>query len=248
MKSKRNQTQCGDETDRLAQISKTPRMKEMAVCERPREKLLRQNAQALSNAELLAILIGSGVRNQSAISLASQVLAIEERGIGALSDCLPEELTRIKGIGEAKACQIVAAIEVGKRIASAPKWQRVRPDNPAQLASLFMEEARGWKQEILQAVLMNTKGEIITVEHISRGTLSKAEAHPREVFRGAIRRSAAFLILVHNHPSGNPEPSQNDLLMTQRLVDSGKILGIEVVDHLIIGDGIYLSMREQQMI
>ncbi len=245
MKSKRNRNEYEDRNDHPA---KTLKMKELAVCERPREKLLRQNAQALSNTELLAILIGSGVRNQSAISLAGQVLAIEENGIGALTDCLPEELTRIKGIGEAKACQIVAAIEVGKRIAAAPKWQRVRPDNPAQLAALFMEEARGWKQEILQTVLMNTKGEIITVEHISRGTLSKAEAHPREVFRGAIRRSAAFLILVHNHPSGNPEPSQNDLLMTQRLVDCGKILGIEVVDHLIIGDGIYLSMREQQMI
>ena len=231
-----------------AERARPPMMKELPVSERPREKLLRQGASALSNAELLSILIGSGVRNRSAISLANQILSIEEEGIAYLPDCLPEELSRVSGIGEAKSCQIVAAIEVGKRIAAAPRWERLRPENPAQLASLFMDEVRGWKQEVFQTVLLNARGAIMSVERVSMGTLSKADAHPREVFRGAVRRSAAFVILVHNHPSGDPEPSQSDLMITQRLMECGRILGIEVLDHVIVGDGVYLSMKEHQLI
>lgn len=233
---------------RKDEIGKLLLMKEIPECERPREKLLRDGASVLSNAELLAILIGSGVRNQSAISLANQILAMEEEGIACLADCLPEELTLLKGVGQAKACQIIAAIEVGKRIAQAPKKERLRPGSPNQLAELFLQKVRGYKKEVFQIVLLNTPGEVVSIEEISVGSLSKAIVHPREVFRIAVRKSAAYLVLVHNHPSGDPKPSQADIELTHRLTECGRLMGIEVLDHLVIGDGTFTSMKEQGLI
>lgn len=223
-------------------------MKEIPECERPRERLLRDGVTVLSNAELLAILIENGVQNHSAISLANQILAMEEEGIACLADCLPEELASLKGIGQAKACKIIAAIEVGKRIALAPKKERLRPGSPNQLAELFLQKMRGCKKEVFQIVLLNTPGEVISIEEISVGSLSKAIVHPREVFRIAVRKSAAHLVLVHNHPSGNPKPSQTDMDLTHRLMECGRLLGIEVLDHLVIGDGTFTSMKEQGLI
>jgi len=223
-------------------------MRNLPADERPREKLVQYGADALSNSELLAILIGTGTKDVSAIALANRVLALEEEGISYLSNCLPEELSGIPGMGMAKSCQIIAAIELGKRIATKPKGKRINIKSPDEVASLFIEEMRYLKKEYFKALLLNTKNEIIMIENISIGNLNSSVVHPREVFCTAIKKSACSLIVVHNHPSGNPMPSQTDIDITRRLVEAGELLGIKVLDHLIIGDGTYVSLKEKMLL
>lgn len=224
-------------------------IKELPFEERPREKLIQSGAASLSNSELLAILIGSGTRESSAIMLANRILALEEEeGISFLTNCLPEELSGIPGMGMAKSCQIVAAIELGKRIATRPRGKRVNITSPGEVASLFVEEMRYLKKEYFKVLLLNTKNEIIMIENISIGGLNSSVVHPREVFCTAIKKSACSVIAVHNHPSGNPAPSQSDIDITRRLAEAGELLGIKVLDHLIIGDGVYVSLKETMLL
>lgn len=227
---------------------KAAMMKELPSEERPREKLIQYGVGALSNAELLAILISTGTREMSAIMLANRVLSLEEKGISYLTECLPDELSAIPGMGMAKSCQIIAAIELGKRIATKPKEKRLNIKSPEEVASLFIEDMRYLKKEYFKVLLLNTKNEIIMIENISVGSLNSSVVHPREVFCTAIKKSACSMIAVHNHPSGNPTPSQADIDITKRLVESGELLGIKVLDHLIIGDGIYVSLKEKMLI
>jgi DNA repair protein RadC len=229
-------------------VRKGTMMRNLPADERPREKLVQYGADALSNSELLAILIGTGTKDVSAIALANRVLALEEEGISYLSNCLPEELSGIPGMGMAKSCQIIAAIELGKRIATKPKGKRINIKSPDEVASLFIEEMRYLKKEYFKALLLNTKNEIIMIENISIGNLNSSVVHPREVFCTAIKKSACSLIVVHNHPSGNPMPSQTDIDITRRLVEAGELLGIKVLDHLIIGDGTYVSLKEKMLL
>ena len=228
--------------------SKAAMIKELPSEERPREKLIQYGADTLSNTELLAILIGSGTKEVSAIMLANRILALEEEGISYLTNCLPEELSGIPGMGMAKSCQIIAAIELGKRIATKPKEKRINIKSPDEVASLFLEDMRYLKKEYFKVLLLNTKNEIIMVDNISIGSLNSSVVHPREVFSTAVRKSACSVIAVHNHPSGNPEPSQTDIDVTKRLVEAGELLGIKVLDHLIIGDGTYVSLKEKMLI
>ena len=224
-------------------------IKELPSEERPREKLIQYGADTLSNTELLAILIRSGTREGSAIMLANRILALEEEeGISYLTNCLPEELSGIPGMGMAKACQIIAAIELGKRVATKPRRKRINIKSPDEVASLFIEEMRYLKKEYFKVLLLNTKNEIIMIESISVGSLNSSVVHPREVFCTAIKKSACSVIAVHNHPSGNPMPSQTDIDVTRRLAEAGELLGIKVLDHLIIGDGIYVSLKEKMLL
>lgn len=223
-------------------------IKGMPVEERPREKMQRQGISALSNAEILAILIGSGTKNLSAIALANQILTLEESGISYLADCLPEELSRVPGIGSAKSCQIVAAIELGKRVATRPKEKKVNIKSPNDVASLFLEEMRYLKKEFFRVLLLNTKNEIMMIENVSVGDLNSSLVHPREVFRTAVKKSACSMIVVHNHPSGNPEPSAADVDVTRRLVEVGELLGISILDHIIVGDGVFVSLKERKLL
>ncbi|MEG1931109.1 MAG: DNA repair protein RadC [Anaerovorax sp.] len=223
-------------------------IRELPKEERPREKLINQGEGCLSNAELLAILIGSGTKEGSAIYLAQKILSLEKSGITYLTECSPQELCSIPGIGIAKATQIIAAIELGKRISTKPKEKKVQIGNPEMVASLFIETMRYLKKEMFKILLLNSKNEIITIEETSVGNLNSSVVHPREVFSVAIKKSAASIILVHNHPSGNTTPSQQDIDVTNRLVEAGTLLGIQVVDHLIIGDGKYLSFKEEMLI
>ncbi|MCL1982117.1 MAG: DNA repair protein RadC [Clostridiales bacterium] len=223
-------------------------IKELPFSERPREKMFTEGIAYLSNTELLAILMGTGTREKSALRLAEEVLSLEKSGILFLSECSPEELKKVKGIGEAKACQVLAGIELGRRIATKPRGSKTRVNGPGSIASLFMEEMRYYKKEIFNILLMNSKGEVIGTDVISVGDLSSTVIHPREVFLPAIKRSAATVAFVHNHPSGDPTPSSEDIAVTKKLVDAGTILGIQVVDHVVIGDGKYVSFREEQLI
>lgn len=225
----------------------TAMIKELPEDERPREKLMKHGSTYLSNAELLAILLVSGTKERSATMLADQLLALDPGGISSLAQSLPQELSKVPGVGIAKACQITAAIELGKRIAAKPREKRLNVNSPKEVAGLFMEGMRCLKREYFKVLMLNTKNEIIHIEETSIGNLNSAIVHPREVFSGAIRRCASSVILVHNHPSGNPQPSQQDVDLTARLVQAGELLGITVLDHLIIGDGIFLSLKEKNM-
>jgi len=223
-------------------------IKELPFNERPREKMFAAGASCLSNPELLAILLGTGTKNKSALRLAEEVLALKSSGILFLSDCAPEELAQIKGIGQGKACKVLAGIELGRRIATKPREERVRVRDPESIAALFMEEMRYYKKEVFNVIMINSKGEIIGTDKTSMGDLASTVIHPREVFLPAIKRSAAAVAFVHNHPSGDPEPSNDDIMTTKKLVDAGKIIGIAVWDHIIIGDGNYVSFREKRLI
>lgn len=219
------------------------KIKALPAEERPMEKGLFQGMERLSNAELLALIINSGTKEKSAIALAEDVIGIGE-GLFHLHEMSPQELMEIHGIGKGKAARILAALELGKRVSSRPAANPVNVNSPEDIASLFMEEMRSLKQETFRCLLLNAKGDMISAENISVGELTSTLVHPREVFRPAIRKSAAAVILLHNHPSGDPKPSQEDLDTTVRLMECGRLMGIRVLDHLVIGDGTYVSMRE----
>ncbi len=221
------------------------RIKGMPQDERPREKMLYQGKEKLSNSELLAILLRSGFRDKSALELANDILSVSDEGLLYLEDCSLEELSSVKGIGTAKACQIMAALELGKRAATSPRKKKPSVGSPGDIVRLFMEKMRYYKKEHFKVLLLDTKGKIIEETEVSVGDLNGAMVHPREVFLQAVRRSAAAVVLLHNHPSGDPEPSMEDVETTERLVESARILGINIVDHIIIGDGVYTSMKSE---
>ncbi|HPF18974.1 MAG: DNA repair protein RadC [Bacillota bacterium] len=227
---------------------KGPMLKELPRNELPREKILSRGVSDLSNAELIATLIASGTRKESALTLAGRVLALENGSLSRLTSCQPEEFQKIKGVGTAKSCMLVAAMELGRRIAASPGEVRIRLDTPEKVADLCMEEMRYRKKEIFRVALLNVKNELIMKEDISVGGLHSAAAHPREVFQTAIKKGANAVILIHNHPSGDPTPSQADRTTTSQLVNAGKILGIQVLDHVVIGDGRYVSFKQQQIL
>lgn len=211
--------------------------------ERPAEKAMLKGIESLSNAELLALLLGSGTRSKSAIGLAEDILAEDDGGISYLTECSMQELMKLNGVGMIKAARIFAGIELGKRVASKPKTARAVIRSSEDVAGIFMEELRYEKREHFKALLLNSKGELLSVETISVGELTAAPVHPREVFNKAVRKSAAAIIFVHNHPSGDPTPSKEDVETTQRLVSCGKLLGIQVVDHVVIGAGSFCSIN-----
>lgn len=214
---------------------------------RPRERLQKYGAQALSDAELLAILIRTGTRSESALVVAGRILKGDggRLGLSFVADASVEELSKIKGIGLAKSVQIKAAVELGLRLSSQIKRRSAVMTSPADVASYLMDEMRFLEKEHFRAMLLNIKNHLISVEDISVGSLNSSIVHPREVFKPAIRRSSASIILVHNHPSGDPTPSREDLEVTRRLVEAGRIIGIEVIDHVIIGNGSYVSLKEK---
>lgn len=218
----------------------------MTLEERPREKMILNGASSLSDAELLAILIRTGTKELNAIQL-GQAIIDKADNIRYLRDLTLEELKSINGIGETKALQIKAALELATRIASY-KPERYKIKNPWDIYKYYMESLRYQYKEIFKVVLLNTKNEIITDVDISMGTLNSSLVHPREVFREAIRRSSNKMILLHNHPSGNCDPSKEDKSITNRLKDCGELMGIEVIDHIIIGDGVYFSFKENMLI
>ena len=219
------------------------RIKHLPEDERPVEKSFSMGIESLSNGELLALLINSGTKGKSAMALAEEVLAKDEKGISYLRESSLEELLSINGIGKAKAARIMAAVELGKRIASKPTEKRVKIESDEDVAHIFMEDLRYKKKEIFKAVLLDSKGGIISIETVSIGELTSTLVHPREVFNQAVKKSAAAMVFVHNHPSGDPTPSKEDFNTTDRLVACGDILGIKVVDHIVIGDGRYIRIR-----
>ena len=221
-------------------------IKDLPMEERPMERLLASGAKNLSNAELIAVVIRSGNGRESAIGLAERILAFcretnGEYALRGLMNSSPEELMSIPGVGKTKACAIMAVVELVKRLGASGTPEKIDIGCASEAAKFFMDDLRYERKEHFKALLLNAKGRIIYVDEISVGDLTTAPVHPREVFKNAVKKSAASVILVHNHPSGDPEPSMEDISLTARLVSAGKLMGIKVLDHIIIGDGEYYS-------
>lgn len=219
------------------------KIKSLPQDERPVEKSISRGVSSLSSSELLAVIIGSGSPAKSAIGLAEDIIASVDGGIAGLASSSAEELMKLKGIGSFKAARIMAAVELGRRISTAPREKRVQVTSSDEIARLFIEDMRYEKREIFKAMLLNPRGEILSIETVSVGELTSTLIHPREVFSAAVKRSAAGVVFVHNHPTGDPSPSEADVDTTLRLQACGKILGINVIDHIIIGDGQYSSLK-----
>lgn len=211
--------------------------------ERPRERMMQYGPHALSNAELLAILLRTGTIQESAVHLAARLLK-QCGGLRGLVDMSLHQLTELKGIGEAKALQIQAGVELGRRLARSAMSDAVIIRSPHDVAALLSEDLRYLQKEHFVCLFLNTKNHVIAQETLSMGSLNASIVHPREVFRAAIKRSSASIICVHNHPSGDPTPSPEDVQITERLVQAGEIVGIEVLDHVIIGDQRFVSLKE----
>ena len=206
---------------------------EMAENERPREKLAAHGARALSDAELIAILLRTGVSGANAIEVARQLL--EKYGsLTGLSRCSVDELSKIKGVKFTKAVQLVAAFGLGDRLAR-ERWVKQKIDSPELANELVGPEMRRLQKESLRVILLDTRYHLIRVEEVSLGSINESIAHPRDVFRPAVISSAYAVIVVHNHPSGDPSPSQTDHSLTRRLAEAAELLQIKLLDHVIIG-------------
>ena len=217
-------------------------LKNMPVFQRPRERLLAFGPQRLTDQELLAILIGSGSREESALLLAQRML--QENGGRFILDAEAGELSEIKGIGEAKACRIKAALELSRRLLFVAPQHMAVIHGPKDAADLLQSEIGFLDREAVRAINLNSANQVIAVDTVSLGTLAMAPVHPREVFKAPLKRSAAAIILLHNHPSGDIKPSRQDMEETRRLSDAGELLGIRLFDHIILSRGKYFSMLE----
>jgi len=222
-------------------------VKELPLDDRPREKLLMRGAQSLSDAELVAILLRTGKKGKSVIEIARELIN-SEGNLAMLATKTVDSLQKISGIGKDKAATLAAAFELSRRILSQPKWlSNKKITSPQDVAEIFIPILRDDNKEKFIVVCLNSANKIIKHETISIGNLNSSVVHPREVFKVAIDNSSASIILIHNHPSGNPEPSNEDIRITKKIVETGKIMEIPVFDHLIIAGETYTSFVEKRL-
>lgn len=225
-------------------MEQTLKIMDLPENERPRERLLRYGTQSLSNAELLAIILSSGTKKENVLSLSNRIIK-ETGGLNGLLKSTAEDFMSLSGIGKAKAAQLMALLEISKRFKSYRDGNDYKVSKPRDAAALVMDEMKNFKQEHLKVIMLNTKNVVLFIKDVSVGSLNSSIVHPREVFCDAIRKNSAFIIVCHNHPSGDPQPSNEDINVTNRLKECGKLLGIELLDHLIIGNGRYISLKEK---
>ena len=220
------------------------RIADLHETERPRERLAELGAQALNPAELLAILLRVGVPGENAVQVGQRLLK-KFGGLRGLHRAPLEELIKEHGIGSAKAVQIKAAIELGRRLNSEAGEEQVTINSPEDAARLVSYEMSALEEEHLRVIMLDTRNHVLHIEEVYHGSVNTSQVRVGEVFKGAIRRNATALIVVHNHPSGDPTPSPDDLAVTRACVEAGKLLELEVLDHLVIGQGRYVSMKER---
>ena len=222
----------------------TYRITDMAEAERPRERLLRLGPQALNTAELLAILLRVGVPGENAVQVGARLLQ-SLGGLRGLHQADVAEVEAQHGIGEAKAAAIKAAIELGRRLALEAPEERPEIHSPADAAALVQYEMSALEQEHLRVILLNTRNQVLDIVELYHGSLNASVVRVGEVFKPAVRRNAASIIVVHNHPSGDPTPSPEDVVVTKAIIEAGRLLDIELLDHLVIGQGRYVSLKER---
>jgi DNA repair protein RadC len=218
------------------------RITDLSTSDRPRERLAALGAEALSNAELIAILLRSGIVGQNALELGQRLLT-DAGGLAGLHRMSYLELRRRRGIGQAKAAQLKAAIELGRRMTASSPEERPLVQSPEQAAALLQFEMGALEREQLRVLLLDTRNRLMRIVEVYRGSLNTSLIRVGEVFRDAVRANAAALIVAHNHPSGDPSPSAEDVAVTKAIVEAGKLLDIEVLDHLVIGQNRYVSMK-----
>ena len=224
-------------------------VRDLAVDQRPREKLTLYGAACLSNTELLAILLRTGTREESVLRIAERILACyKDLGLTAMVNMPVAELSAIHGVGPSKAASVLAAVELGRRLSQKAAEKVEIIHGPEDVAHFAMPRFRHEQREHFAVMLLNTKNHILGMPDISIGSLTASVVHPREVFKVAVRYSAAAMILLHNPPSGDPSPSREDIAVTQRLVKAGKIMDIPVLDHIILGDNRFTSMKEKGLL
>jgi DNA repair protein RadC len=230
-------------------MSATLLIRDMPDHERPRERMVEQGADALSNAELMAILLRTGSKGRSALQVAAELLQ-KFHTLGNLARASLEELRQVKGIGRDKAIALKAAFTLARRMAAELRREAPLLDTPERVADWLREEIRMFDVENLHILLLNTRRKLIRIEKISQGTLDSILVHPRDVFKSAITANAAAVVLAHNHPSGDPTPSEQDIKVTRDLIRAGQLLKIDVIDHVIMGKPTegrardYVSLRE----
>ena len=224
------------------------RIKDLPEEERPRERLFKYGPKILKTSELLAIIIRSGSQGETAIQVAERILQKYDGNLSRLANAVPKEIAEgIKGLGEVKAAGIIAAFELGRRLAAFVD-EKSQIHQPADVARLMMSTMRDLKKENLYVLCLDTKNFVTKQRRIFEGSLNASVIHPREIFRFAISEAAASIILVHNHPSGDPKPSQKDIQSTRQLVEAGNCVQIPIIDHIIIGDGCFISFKEEELI
>lgn len=224
----------------------TYRIMDLDEEERPRERLARMGAQVLSNAELLAILLRVGVPGESAVHVGQRLLK-EFGGLAGLHQADFEVVCKQHGIGTAKAAQIKAAIELGRRLAIASPEERPAVHSPQDAAALVQYEMSALEQEELRVMLLDVRNRVLDIVTVYRGSLNSSQVRVGELFKAAIRRNAAAILVVHNHPSGDPSPSPEDIALTRGIIQAGKLLDVELLDHLVIGQGKFISLKERKL-
>ena len=224
-------------------------MKDIPNAERPYEKCLKQGAEALSDAELLAVLLRTGTKGENVLALAKRLL-YEDGGVGLLGihQFSFQSLMKLKGIGKVKAVQILCLSELAKRLSKASVEPRLRFSSSQSVAEYYMEDLRHRNQEVMKLLLLNSKAELIDETNISKGTVNASLVTPRELFVEALKKEAVSMILLHNHPSGDPTPSRDDILTTKRISECGLLIGIELLDHIIIGNNCYVIFQEENLL
>ncbi len=220
------------------------RIRDLAPTERPREKLVKYGPEKLDDDELIAILIRVGVRGENAVEVGHRLLE-HFNGLKGLYEAHFEDLSKQRGIGMVKAIQIKAAIELGRRLSSESDKSRPTIQSPADAARLVMYEMSNLPQENLWVLNLDTRNQLLNVEKLYKGSLNSSMVRVGEVFRAAIHKNAAGILLIHNHPSGDPSPSPEDVTLTRAVVNAGKLLDIDVLDHVVIGQGKYVSLKEK---
>lgn len=221
-------------------------VREMPESDRPRERLAQVGPEALRDAELIAILFRTGTRATGAVALAEEVLR-HFGNLRGLSRASLEEMQQVKGLGQVKAIEVKAALELGKRLVAFTQKDRPRIRSAKDVVDILGVRFSDYEDEHFKCILLTTKNDLIRVVDISRGGLDGTYAVPRDVFRQAVREGASAVILCHNHPSGDPAPSPQDIELTKRLCDAGDLLGVRVHDHVIFGDGRYVSLEERKL-
>ena len=222
------------------------RIKDLPAGERPRERLSWLGPQALSGAELLSVLLGGGTVEENAVQLGARLLQ-EFGGLPGLHRASLDELVAQTGVGPARACQLLAAFELGRRLATAPPDEAPVIHSPADAAALMQYEMGAFEQEHLRVIYLNTRNRVLGWEDVYRGSLNQSQVRIGELFKGAIRKNAASVICLHNHPSGDPTPSPDDVAITRALIEAGKLLDLEVLDHIVIGRGRFVSLKERRL-